>query len=193
MPHRHTRAARNAPVSVPPSARRRRSAPVRGKSECTLRKSKEHRQPRDCRCSLPYEKKLLRVSPEEHPRKCRAGSIITCTIGQVGRLSSVSLLPTSGVSREACNPQIQIGILYKRWGFKEPQGLKQTTRTQQEFIFLCTAGGNKAYSPPGGKMPRWKLIPRPRRQTGERQNAHTHPEARPHRRWTRTARPRFRR
>ena len=42
-------------------------------------------------------------------------------------------------------------------------------------------------------MPRWKLIPRPRRQTGERQNAHTHPEARPHRRWTRTARPRFRR
>ncbi len=57
-------------------------------------------------------KKLLRVSPEEHPRKCRAGSIITCTIGQVGRLSSVSLLPTSDVSREACNPQIQIGIPY---------------------------------------------------------------------------------
>ena len=40
-PHRHTRAARNAPVSVPPSARRRRSAPVRGKSECTLRESKK--------------------------------------------------------------------------------------------------------------------------------------------------------
>lgn len=51
----------------------------------------------NCRCLLIYiSKKLLRVSPEEHPRKCRAGPIITCTIGQVGRLSSVSLLPTSG-------------------------------------------------------------------------------------------------
>ena len=56
-PQLHTRAARNAPVSVPPSARRRRSAPVRGKSECTLRKSKEHRQPRDCRCSFAIREK----------------------------------------------------------------------------------------------------------------------------------------
>ena len=57
-------------------------------------------------------KKLPQEKPEGVPRKCRAGPIITCTIGQVGRLSSVSLLPTSGRSREACNPQIQIGIPY---------------------------------------------------------------------------------
>ena len=56
-----------------------------------------------------------------HPRKCRAGPIITCTKEQVGRLSSVSLLPTSSfLSREACNPQIQVGIPYKRCGFNEP-------------------------------------------------------------------------
>lgn len=89
-------------------------SPVRGNTEYMLRiTAAKGTDSSNCRCLLIYiSKKLLRVSPEEHPRKCRAGPIITCTIGQVGRLSSVSLLPTSGVSREACNPQIQIGIPY---------------------------------------------------------------------------------
>ena len=65
-------------------------------------------------------KKLPRL-PGGALRVCRAGSIVTCTQEQVGRLSPVSLLPTSGQSREACNPQIQIGIPYKRCGFHEPQ------------------------------------------------------------------------
>ena len=54
-------------------------------------------------CSTPVglentrRKKLpLNLSSRGEPRKCRAGPIITCTYGQVGRLSSVSLLPTSG-------------------------------------------------------------------------------------------------
>ena len=50
-PHRHTRAARNAPVSVPPSARRRRSAPVRGKAEYMLRiTTAKGTDSSNCRC-----------------------------------------------------------------------------------------------------------------------------------------------
>ena len=71
--------------------------------------------------NLPgYNKKTPPGFPGGAVRACRAGPIITCTKGQVGRLSSVSLLPTSDRSREACNPQIQIGIPYERCGFNGP-------------------------------------------------------------------------
>ena len=50
-PQLHTRAARNAPVSVPPSARRRRSAPVRGKTEYMLRiTTAKGTDSSNCRC-----------------------------------------------------------------------------------------------------------------------------------------------
>lgn len=73
----------------------------------------------------PFSTALTKSPPETilrgTPRKCRAGPIITCTKEQVGRLSSVSLLPTSSfMGREACNPQIQVGIPYKRCGFNGP-------------------------------------------------------------------------
>ena len=73
--------------------------------------------------------------PGEPLRVCRAGSIVTCTQRQVGRLSSVSLLPTSGQGREACNPQIQIGIPYKRCGFHEPQ-VHRDKHAHRRAVFL---------------------------------------------------------
>ena len=88
--------------------------------------------------------------PGEPLRVCRAGSVVTCTQRQVGRLSSVSLLPTSGISREACNPQIQIGIPYKRCGFHEPQ-VHRDKHAHRRALFLFSQrirGGRGDYSLP---------------------------------------------
>ena len=88
--------------------------------------------------------------PGEPLRVCRAGSIVTCTQRQVGRLSSVSLLPTSGQSREACNPQIQIGIPYKRCGFHEPQ-VHRDKHAHRRAVFLFSQRirrGQQDYSLP---------------------------------------------
>ena len=41
--------------------------------------------------------------------------------------------------REACNPQIQIGIPYERCGFNGPRG-QRTTRTQQGLSLLMRRG-----------------------------------------------------
>ena len=108
------------------------------------------------RCSLPGKaaslsghKKLPRF-PGGALRVCRAGSIVTCTQEQVGRLSPVSLLPTSGQSREACNPQIQIGIPYKRCGFHEPQ-VHRDKHAHRRAVFLFSQRireGQQDYSLP---------------------------------------------
>ncbi len=84
-----------------------------------------------------WENKKLPRLPGGALRVCRAGSVVTCTYEQVGRLSSVSLLPTSGRSREACNPQIQIGIPYKRCGFHEPQVHQDNTHTAEDLLLLA--------------------------------------------------------
>ena len=106
------------------------SAASRGIGGCHLPPLGEGIRRRDEGIAPYVEAQSARVShgaknspgfPGEPLRVCRAGSVVTCTQRQVGRLSSVSLLPTSGKSREACNPQIQIGIPYKRCGFHEPQ------------------------------------------------------------------------
>ena len=95
-------------------------------------------------CGPPLNSKTPPGFPGGAVRACRAGPIITCTKGQVGRLSSVSLLPTSDRSREACNPQIQIGIPYERCGFNGPSCRKGQTRTPQNFVpCLC-----RQYMPP---------------------------------------------
>ena len=100
----------------------------------------------------PYkgtEKNFPRL-PGGRSRLCRAGPVTTCTKEQVGRLSSVSLLPTSGQSREACNPQIQIGIPYKRCGFHEPQ-VHRDKHAHRRALFLFSQrirGGRGDYSLP---------------------------------------------
>ena len=61
-----------------------------------------------------------------------------------------SLLPTSGISREACNPQIQIGIPYKRCGFHEPQ-VHRDKHAHRRALFLFSQrirGGRGDYSLP---------------------------------------------
>ena len=98
------------------SARKRANRPL-GRPICALQRAASSFLQRP----LAFVRKNSPGCPGEPLRVCRAGSIVTCTHRQVGRLSSVSLLPTSGQSREACNPQIQIGIPYKRCGFHEPQ------------------------------------------------------------------------
>ena len=63
------------------------------------------------RRALPFEYK--KGAPEgAPPPQCRRGQIRTCTTRQVGRRPIASALPTSGISREACNSRPEIGIPY---------------------------------------------------------------------------------
>ena len=94
------------------------------------------------RGNFPYYsmyKNFPGINSGEEPRKCRAGSIITCTKRQVGRLSSVSLLPTSkAFRRRSGRPAIRrlnSASLIRDVGLMSHKGQSRPPRTQQELFF----------------------------------------------------------
>lgn len=113
----------------------------------TLRATPHDSASRIMRCS-PKTKKYPNRSWGTGPTCAVGDPIITCTTRQVGRCPDVSLLPTSNTGhsprREACNPQREVGVPYKKCGFNG--SLKSVPRTQQENFF------RKKYMPNGNLL-----------------------------------------
>ena len=88
------------------------SARKRAREERVLRRAAIPSNGRDLpRRALPF--KYKKGAPEgAPPPQCRRGQIRTCTTRQVGRRPIASALPTSGISREACNSRPEIGVPY---------------------------------------------------------------------------------
>ena len=85
------------------------------------------------------------------PRICRAGSIITCTNGQVGRLSSVSLLPTSGTAGRPAIRRLKSASLIRDVGLMGHRVLKDDTHTAGIVFVFSFMPGQFQHMPHGGK------------------------------------------